>query len=437
MSIATAEQPRILIVEDDPSIGTMIEEVLDGKQYAVRLVTGPEDALSEVRAETPDLVLMDINLGADIDGIETVKRMRETADVPVCFITAYSDEATVARAEAVDPMAYLVKPFEMGDVTAMVKISLANARRIKEKLQQAARLEAASRQAHEAVLFLDGAGAIRSVSEAARNLLAMSPEAGAPLWEALRLSGPGGEEPDPETAGPLRETVESAAPGAEPVTWRGWSYPPEGERLPLLLSFSADAALGETICRIRKIPAAALRIGNNALAPPVPVAPQAPATAKNGRNATLAEGDLEDALTGLPNQAAIRAKFPALEENNGFLFVLFIDHIHILRQRFGSGAIDRILLSYSQHLAQHLPDGCQLARWDGHAFLIFPKDDNGAEIEREVGRVLSSPMLYHLQLSGRSALLRITAVFHTCKASAHDQSLEEQVEHIVKDHIKK
>ncbi|MEZ5353064.1 MAG: response regulator [Bryobacteraceae bacterium] len=444
--VEAAEQPpRILVVEDDPSIGMMIEEVLSGKQYEVRLVTSPGEALEAVKQQAPDLALMDINLGSDIDGIETVKRMREISDVPVCFITAYSDEATVARAEQVDPMAYLVKPFETGDVGAMVKISLANARRQKAKEQQAARMELAAREAQEAMLFLDAEGHLKSATGAARQLLGWGEGQGigTPWWESLRASadegGPHGDGQANGESGPeaiLKPLVAKSLGSAEGVTWRGWHRAEDTGAVPVMLSLRAEASLGEVVCRVRKIPAAALRLGQNAAVAPVTAgAPGSTVGRPDGKleKGALTEMETEDALTGLPNQDAIVARLPQLEIEGLYLFVLFVEHIGVLRQRFGSGAIDRIILSYSQHLAQHLPDECQLARWDGAAFLVLPRPEAGLEIEREVSRVLSAPMLYHLQLSGRSALLRVTSTFTMLRA-AGEGSLAEQIEDLMKDH---
>ena len=127
----------ILVVEDDPSIATVLEEILTGKDYSVRVASTPTEALAAIDAQEPELVLMDINLSSDIDGIETVKRFRAShEDLPVCFITAFSDDETVNRAEQVGPLAYLVKPFEMADVLTMVNISLASARRTRDRVRK-------------------------------------------------------------------------------------------------------------------------------------------------------------------------------------------------------------------------------------------------------------------------------------------------------------
>ena len=92
-----------------------------------------------------------------------------------------------------------------------------------------------------------------------------------------------------------------------------------------------------------------------------------------------------------------------------------MDHVNLLRQRFGSSAVEQILFSYTQHLGQHLPDYCSLARWDSATFVVLP-DQYDSEAQREVARVVASPMLHHLRLPGRSALLRISSTMRVVRA---------------------
>ena len=73
-----------------------------------------------------------------------------------------------------------------------------------------------------------------------------------------------------------------------------------------------------------------------------------------------------------------------------FVAVLSVDHIPLLRQRFGAAAIDQILFSYSQHMGQHLPDRYVLARWDSSTFVITPRE-GGTEAQREVARAVGVP----------------------------------------------
>jgi CheY-like chemotaxis protein len=102
---------RILIVEDELFVAWHIEDIAKSLgDYACTIVSNGEAAIAGVEREPADLVLMDINLGAGIDGIEAARRMG-TRGVPVVFVTAYSDAKTLERAHAAAPRApVLQKP---------------------------------------------------------------------------------------------------------------------------------------------------------------------------------------------------------------------------------------------------------------------------------------------------------------------------------------
>jgi len=102
----------ILIVEDELMVAWSFEGQLEDAGYTVAgIVATGEGALARIADQLPDLVLMDINLGAGIDGIETARRIRAIAPVPIIFISAYSDRETRARLEATVPgSAFLSKP---------------------------------------------------------------------------------------------------------------------------------------------------------------------------------------------------------------------------------------------------------------------------------------------------------------------------------------
>ncbi len=104
---------RILIVEDEVVVAMYIETVLETFGYdVVAIVTNGADAIDMVRDEDIDLVLMDINIEGDIDGIETTRRLKGFSEVPVLYVSAYIDKETIARASSTNPAGYLSKPFK-------------------------------------------------------------------------------------------------------------------------------------------------------------------------------------------------------------------------------------------------------------------------------------------------------------------------------------
>ncbi len=119
------EPANILIVEDEIIVAMELEEKLRSLGYRVAgIVSSGEAAIRRVDETKPDLVLMDIRLQGDMDGIDAAKAIHSVSDVPVVFLTAYADEATVQRAKPVLPMGYLIKPFSEAELRTTIEISL-------------------------------------------------------------------------------------------------------------------------------------------------------------------------------------------------------------------------------------------------------------------------------------------------------------------------
>ncbi len=108
-----SQKYKIMIVEDDAIIGNHLQRLLVGLGY---LTFGPlstgEKALAEAAHFNPDLILMDINLEGEWDGVETASRIHAMRTIPIIYITAFADEETLKRAKGTDPYGYLLKPFD-------------------------------------------------------------------------------------------------------------------------------------------------------------------------------------------------------------------------------------------------------------------------------------------------------------------------------------
>ncbi|MFA5221040.1 MAG: response regulator [Methanoregula sp.] len=120
------KEPLILIVEDELIVAENLRVVLTGMGYNVPEPAGSSgEALARVYEIHPDLILMDIVLeGSPMDGIETAKKMRQYGDVPVIFVTAYSDENTLIRVKGTEPYAYILKPFNERELSAAIELAL-------------------------------------------------------------------------------------------------------------------------------------------------------------------------------------------------------------------------------------------------------------------------------------------------------------------------
>jgi two-component system response regulator LytT len=118
---------RIAIVEDEMIIANTIELALKKLGYeSVGIAGGYSTAIDLLATTLPDLVLLDINLGTPKDGIDLAAEIKQRWGTPFIFITANSDAATLNRAKANQPLAYLVKPFSQNDIFSAIEIGWNN-----------------------------------------------------------------------------------------------------------------------------------------------------------------------------------------------------------------------------------------------------------------------------------------------------------------------
>lgn len=117
--------PRIAVVDDEMIVAKDIESSLRRLGYDVP-GTAPsgEEAITLANLCKPDLVLMDIRLRGQLDGIEAARQIQHQLDVPIVYVTAYTDEATLSRARETHPYGYLVKPVQENALRSTVSIAL-------------------------------------------------------------------------------------------------------------------------------------------------------------------------------------------------------------------------------------------------------------------------------------------------------------------------
>ncbi|HDQ14726.1 MAG TPA: GGDEF domain-containing response regulator [Sediminispirochaeta sp.] len=127
---------KILIVEDERIIALDLKKRLERFGfYAPEIVSDGESAITTATSLRPDIILMDIMLGGQIDGIEAAKTIKDTLNIPVIFLTAYSNENTLDRAKEAEPYGYILKPFKERELYTTIDISLYKFE-INRKLQQ-------------------------------------------------------------------------------------------------------------------------------------------------------------------------------------------------------------------------------------------------------------------------------------------------------------
>lgn len=118
---------RILIVEDEPIIAEDIASLVEKNDFFVSaIVYTKANAMRELDTNLPDLVLLDINLNGEMDGLLIAEKINEQFNIPFIFITSYSDKATLEKAKYTQPSGYIVKPFNEAGLYSTLEIALYN-----------------------------------------------------------------------------------------------------------------------------------------------------------------------------------------------------------------------------------------------------------------------------------------------------------------------
>ena len=118
---------KILIIEDEPVIAENISMYLNNADFTVSgIAYDDEEAVNQLRHNTPDAVILDINLDSAIDGIQIADYINKHFQLPFLFLTSYSDKETLQRAKVVEPSGYIVKPFNGQTLLASLEIAISN-----------------------------------------------------------------------------------------------------------------------------------------------------------------------------------------------------------------------------------------------------------------------------------------------------------------------
>ncbi len=116
---------KILIVEDENIVAKDIQNTLVSLGYNVQaIVPTGEKAIKEIEQARPDLVLMDIMLKGKMSGIDAANQIREDYNLPVIFLTAYTDDSTVGRAKVSEPYGYIIKPFKEKELQTTIEMAV-------------------------------------------------------------------------------------------------------------------------------------------------------------------------------------------------------------------------------------------------------------------------------------------------------------------------
>jgi CheY-like chemotaxis protein len=134
---AISPEPRALIVEDEILIAEELRERLSRLGFSViAAVDSAEEGIAIATRERPDLVLMDIRLKGAKDGVQAAEEIHQHVDVPIVYLTAYSDRQTVDRAKRTEFDGFILKPFQRRELQSTIEIAMQrHASRVREEEQ--------------------------------------------------------------------------------------------------------------------------------------------------------------------------------------------------------------------------------------------------------------------------------------------------------------
>lgn len=208
---------RILVVEDESLVAKDIQNMLRSLGYEViDVVSTGEEAIQLAEATAPDLVLLDIVLKGEVDGIVAAERIWERFSIPVIYLTAYADETTLQRAKVTEPFGYILKPFDERELQTTIEMAFYKARMDRKLREREEWLSTVLTSIGDGVIATDHQGAVNFMNPRAEKLTGWTQaEAfGKPLREIFPI--------DLETNGgmsshlpPVQENVLSARDGAK------------------------------------------------------------------------------------------------------------------------------------------------------------------------------------------------------------------------------
>ncbi len=183
--------PSILIVEDEAIVAEDLARKLRSLGYTVAGTTAlGEEALTLARDLRPRLVLMDIRLAGAMDGVEAAQRIRQECDVPVIYLTASSDRATIERAKITEPFGFILKPFENRDLVTHIEMAFYKhqaERKLREAHVRAEWLARFPQENPNPVLRVTLDGGVLYANPAAKGIPAWTSDGGTSIAQPLRV----------------------------------------------------------------------------------------------------------------------------------------------------------------------------------------------------------------------------------------------------------
>ena len=374
------EQDRILIVEDERIIALDLKRRLERFGYhVVGMASEAADAIELASAELPDLVLMDIMLSSGADGITAATEIRRRHRIPVVFLTAYADEATIQRAKIAEPVGYVLKPFKERELHTTIDIGLYKSRVERELLRQERLFSSILRSAGDAIVAADSAGVIQFMNPVAETLTGWKEDEarGEPVNEVIPLIA--------DTSG--ERIVIPVDPDDQARAARSF------ESVYLENKFGARIHIEGSLAEIR---------GDRDEFEGVTLAFHDITDIKR-LNETVSYQASHDALTGLINREEFATRLERLVQTNGHpgrehaFLVVDIDQFKVINDVCGHLAGDELLCQTADSIGESIEREHVLARLGGDQFGVVVTDvdlDGGSEVARSLVALLNRKFVW-------------------------------------------
>jgi diguanylate cyclase (GGDEF)-like protein/PAS domain S-box-containing protein len=369
---------RILVVEDERLVAKHIENMVRGLGYVVAGVAATgEDAIRIALETVPDLVLMDIMLRGDMDGIGASEQIWDKAAIPVVYLTAYADEATLERAKVTDPFGYLLKPFEERELYTAIEMALYKHKTDRELKERERWLSTILTSIGDGVISTDREGRVTFMNSVAEGLTGRGKDEclGRDLNEVLAIVG---------------EKTGRKVPFSARKTARKRGRIPDGQGLLLLRGEDKlPVEIGAALIRDEKD-----RVDGTVLV-------FRDVTERRQQQERLAFLAIHDALTELPNRVLFNdhltlALANAARRKKGIaVLMLDLDRFKKVNDTLGHSVGDRLLKSVAERLGGLLRKTDTIARLGGDEFMILLPEISGpgsaGRVARRILRAFKQP----------------------------------------------
>jgi diguanylate cyclase (GGDEF)-like protein/PAS domain S-box-containing protein len=369
---------RILVVEDERLVAKHIENMVRGLGYEISGVAATgEDAVRTALETLPDLVLMDIMLRGDMDGIGASEQIWEKAAIPVVYLTAYADEATLERAKVTDPFGYLLKPFEERELYTAIEMALYKHKTDRELKERERWLSTILTSIGDGVISTDREGRVTFMNSVAEGLIGRGKDdcLGRDLDQVLSILG---------------EKTGRKVPFSARKKSRKRGRIPDGQGLLLLR--------GEDKLPV-EIGASLIRDEKNQIDGMVLVFRDV--TERRRQQERLAFLAIHDSLTELPNRVLFNDRLTqalanaARREKDLAVMMLDLDRFKKVNDTLGHSVGDRLLKAVAERLGGLLRKSDTVARLGGDEFMILLAEiagpGSGGRVARRILRAFKLP----------------------------------------------